>query len=204
LPCYDTTNVNETHYFAISPLPSGTLRLSYDDCLEEIGKLSELFCTLCYAQCHAHAYNERFLKMIVGLRLGLFLCVCLGLAYWVFCGPPFEKRFALCYRIVVCPSCPVCDVGVLSLNGWMDQVETWRAGRPRPTPHGVRWGPAPLPQRGTVPPQFSAQTAGWIKMPLGTKVGLGPGHIVLEGDPAPQTGAQQPIFGPRQLCLVNI
>ena len=25
----------------------------------------------------------------------------------------------------------------------------------------------------------------WIKMPLGTKVGLGPGHIVLQGDPAP-------------------
>ena len=25
------------------------------------------------------------------------------------------------------------------------------------------------------------QTAGWIKMPLGTKVGLGPGHMVLDG-----------------------
>jgi len=39
-------------------------------------------------------------------------------------------------------------------------------------------------------PQFSAhvcygQTAGWIKMPLGGEVGLGPGHIVLDGDPAP-------------------
>jgi len=35
------------------------------------------------------------------------------------------------------------------------------------------------PKRGTAPPQFSAnvrcdQTAGWIKMPLGTDVGLGP------------------------------
>ena len=30
-------------------------------------------------------------------------------------------------------------------------------------------------------------------MPLGTEVGLGPGHIVLDGDPAlPQKGAQQP------------
>jgi len=27
--------------------------------------------------------------------------------------------------------------------------------------------------------------AGWIKMPLGTEVGLGPGHSVLDGDPAP-------------------
>ena len=28
------------------------------------------------------------------------------------------------------------------------------------------------------------QTVGWIKMPLGMEVGLGPGDIVLEGDPA--------------------
>jgi len=25
---------------------------------------------------------------------------------------------------------------------------------------------------------------GWIKMPVGTEVDLGPGHIVLDGDPA--------------------
>jgi len=56
-------------------------------------------------------------------------------------------------------------------------------------------------------PQFSAdvycgQTAGWIKMPVGMEVGLGPGHIVLDGDPAllsPQKEAQPPIFGP---CLL--
>jgi len=29
------------------------------------------------------------------------------------------------------------------------------------------------------------QTAGWIKMPLGTEVGLDPGDIVLDGDPVP-------------------
>ena len=27
--------------------------------------------------------------------------------------------------------------------------------------------------------------AGWIKMPLGMEVGLGPGDFVLDGDPAP-------------------
>jgi len=27
------------------------------------------------------------------------------------------------------------------------------------------------------------QNVGWIKIPLGTEVGLGPGHIVLDGDP---------------------
>jgi len=37
-------------------------------------------------------------------------------------------------------------------------------------------------------------------MPLGTEIGLGPGHIVLDGDPAlPGNGAKQPpLFGP---CL---
>jgi len=35
-----------------------------------------------------------------------------------------------------------------------------------------------------------ASTAGWIKMPLGIEVGLSPGHMVLDGDPAafPQRG----------------
>jgi len=41
------------------------------------------------------------------------------------------------------------------------------------------------------------QTVGQIKMKLGMQLGLGPGHIVLDGDPAalPQR-AQPPIFGP--------
>jgi len=34
-------------------------------------------------------------------------------------------------------------------------------------------------------PMYYGQTAGRIKMPLGTDVGLGPGHIVLDGDSAP-------------------
>jgi len=32
---------------------------------------------------------------------------------------------------------------------------------------------------------YCGQTVGRIKMKLGTQVGLGPGHIVLDGDPAP-------------------
>ena len=42
------------------------------------------------------------------------------------------------------------------------------------------------------------QTAGGIKMKLSMQVyGLGPGHVVLDGDPAPlPRGAQPPIFGP--------
>jgi len=46
-------------------------------------------------------------------------------------------------------------------------------------------------------PQFSAhvycsQTAEWIKMPVGTKVGLGPGNIVLYADPVPSPKGHRP------------
>ena len=50
-----------------------------------------------------------------------------------------------------------------------------------------------IPQKkGTAQTQFLAhvycgQMAGWIKMPLGTEVNLGPGDIVLDGDPATPT-----------------
>ena len=57
-----------------------------------------------------------------------------------------------------------------------------------------------LPQKkGTAAPYFSAhvycgQTAGWIRISLCTEVGLGPGDIVLDVDPAPppHKRAQQP------------
>jgi len=40
-----------------------------------------------------------------------------------------------------------------------------------------------------------------VLWPNGMQVGLGPGHIVLDGDPAPlpQKGAEPPIFGPHLL-----
>jgi len=46
------------------------------------------------------------------------------------------------------------------------------------------------PQNGGGAPKFSAhvycgQTPGWIKMALGTEVGLGPGDFVFNGDPVP-------------------
>jgi len=68
-------------------------------------------------------------------------------------GRPFVKRFALCYRTVVCLSVTLV---------------------------------------------YCSQTVGWIKMPLGTELGLGPGHIVLDRNPAsPRKGAQQtPTFRP--------
>ena len=91
---------------------------------------------------------------------------------------------------------------ILQPNDLMDQYETWHGGTPRPRRHCVRRRPSPLSPKGHSP-QFSAhvccgQTAGWIKMPVGTEVALGPGHIVSDGDQVPSPkGAQQPSsFGP--------
>jgi len=58
------------------------------------------------------------------------------------------------------------------------------------------------PKKGEEPPIFGPcllwKTTGCIKMPLGMEVGLGPGHIVLDGDTAPpKKGAA--IFDP---CLL--
>jgi len=92
---------------------------------------------------------------------------------------------------------PIFGPCLLWPNGWMDQDATWYEGRPRPRPHCVRW-PAPLlssKKRGTAapPPIFSpclcGQTAAWIKIQLSIVVGLGPGHIVLDGNPAPHFSA---------------
>ena len=84
----------------------------------------------------------------------------------------------------VCLSClSVHDVGVLWPNGWMDQDETWHAGRPRTWPHCVSWGPSsPSPKWAQPLPQFlvhicCGQLAGWIKTPLGMEVCLGSGTL---------------------------
>jgi len=76
--------------------------------------------------------------------------------YFSFLGLPFVKRFALCYRTIVCP---VCDVGgfvAKRLDGSRCHL-TW-----------------------------------WC---------LDPGHIVLDGDPAPlRKGAQHPLFSVHICC----
>jgi len=98
--------------------------------------------------------------------------------------PPFPKNRAESHPTNFGP-CLLCQ------NGWMDQDATWYGGRPRPTRHCFRWRPSsPFPKRGTKPRNcrpivYCGQTAAWNKMPLGMVVGLGPGHIVLDGDPAP-------------------
>jgi len=81
-------------------------------------------------------------------------------------------------------------------NGWMDQDATLYGSRPRPRQHCVRWGPSSPPPRKKIWGHRSPLTfrpcivTKWldrsrIKMPLGMEVGLGHGHTVLDGDPAP-------------------
>jgi len=47
------------------------------------------------------------------------------------------------------------------------------------------------------------QTVGWIKMKLGTEVGLDPGDIVLDGAQFPQKGAQQPTSAAAKLLFLH-
>ena len=82
----------------------------------------------------------------------------------------------------------VSNVRALWPNGRTDQDVTWRAGRPRPWPHCVRWGPSSPSPKGYSPhpifgPYLLRQMAAWIKMPLGMEQGLSPGDFVLDGNP---------------------
>jgi len=63
------------------------------------------------------------------------------------------------------------------------------------SPYAYATGPLPCLSVMLV---YCDQTVGWIKMPLGMEVGLGPGHIVLDSNPAPPTerGTAAPTFRP--------
>jgi len=49
---------------------------------------------------------------------------------------------------------------------------------------------------------YYGETVGWINMSVGTEVGLAPGHIVLDGDPAPppRKGLSSPHFLAHVCC----
>jgi len=102
-------------------------------------------------------------------------------------------------------SSPIFGLCLLRPHSWMDQDASWYGGGPQSMPHCARCGPSSRRKKGESP-QFLAhvycgQTAGWIKMPLGTEIDLHPGGFVLDGDPAhlPKKGRSPPIFGP---CLL--
>ena len=86
----------------------------------------------------------------------------------------------------------------------MDQDATWYGG--------IELGPGDIvyrrrpssPSRKGGAQQFAhnfrsmycGQTSGWIKVPLGTEVALGPGHIVLDADQPLPKRAKPPNFRP--------
>ena len=47
---------------------------------------------------------------------------------------------------------------------------------------------------------YRGQTAGWMKMPLGTEVGLGTGDIVLDGELAPPPKKGEGQFSAHVCC----
>jgi len=129
-----------------------------------------------------------WIKMSLGTEVGL------GPSHIVLDGRPRFRQKG--------HSPPIFGACLLWPTGWMDQYATCYRARPLPKRHCVTWRPSSAPKKRHSPHFLShvycGQTAGWIKMPLDTKVGLGPGHIVLDGDPAPQRGTY-PIFSP---CLL--
>ena len=102
---------------------------------------------------------------------------------------------------------PIFGSHLLWPNGCMDQDGTWYGGRRRPTRHCIRCGPSYSQKKGTPAPSnfwpmSCGRTAGWMKTPLGTEVDLSPGHIVLDGVPAPAKGALQPPPSFRPMSIV--
>ena len=103
------------------------------------------------------------LRSVVAFRPWTFLCVLWATGCILSCvcflgdrsktvRPMPSDRCPVCLHV-----CPVCDVGVLWPNGWMDQDKTWHAGRPQPQPHCVSWHPSSPPQKkrgGSPPPNF--------------------------------------------------
>jgi len=114
-------------------------------------------------------------------------------------GRPFVKRFALCYRTIVCPVLSVLSVTLVYCGQTVGLIKMKLASQ-------VGFGPgrivldedlAPPLQKWNRAPQSSTnaycgQTAAWIKMPLGMEVGL--------GDTVPPSQKGHPFFSALAYC----
>ena len=95
-------------------------------------------------------------------------------------------------HVLSCPVClSVCD-GVLWSNGWMDQDETWHAGRPR------SWPDSHLPPKGAQPPIFGPWPNGCVQQDTTWYGGRPqPRWRIRWGSSSPSPKeAHPPIFGP--------
>ena len=68
---------------------------------------------------------------------------------------------------------PILGTYLLCPNGYIDKYATWYGSRPQHKRHCVKWGPrSPSSEKGPSPPISAhvccSQTAGWMKMALGT------------------------------------
>ena len=120
-------------------------------------------------------------------------------AYWAFWAAVCKT--VRLYAIGPLSVLSVCNVGVLWPNGWnLD-------GSRCPGNIVLDGDPAPPAKGAQQFPHFLAhvhygQTAGWIKMPLSTKVGLGPGHILYWT--LPQKGGTAPNFRPMSVVVKRL
>jgi len=134
------------------------------------------------------AQSPNFLPLPIGTKVGVASCHIVLVSR----GPNSSTRGGG-------RSAPAFGPCLLWPNGWMDQGGNWHGDRPRPRPHFARWGPGcPLQKRGHPLPKYHVycgQTAGCIRIPLGTEVGLGLCHIVRWGPSSPRKGHRPPIFG---------
>ena len=128
-------------------------------------------------------------------------------------GRTFVKRFTLCYRTVVRPVCPrtVRDVGVL----WPDGLGChliWMLASVQATlcSMGTQLS-APKKEGGTAhnfrPMSVVAMANGWMVQDATWYggIGLGLGHIVLDGDSAPpKRGTAAPTFRPMSIVAKRL
>jgi len=106
---------------------------------------------LCYM--HTHFYHTWHSTCVPQLLCLLILhCFPDTVTYWwkITFWATICKRVRQTVRPVLLLSCPVCDVGVLWPNGWMDQDATWHGDRPRPG-HIVLDGDPALSKRVRAP-----------------------------------------------------
>jgi len=102
---------------------------------------------------------------------------------------------------------PIFGPCLLCPNAWMDPDATRYVCRPRPNRHCVRWGPISHSPKGAQPPIFGPYLLwpnGWMDEDATWygSIHLGPGHIVLDGDPACPTreGHSGPLFLAHAYC----
>ena len=123
---------------------------------------------LSIAESHKHTRRVPLLSSVSLSPLARSLFLCLCSGVWV-CWVIFRRPLQVTVRPTPRDRCPICPVCL----SFCPSV------------------------RLSVTLVYCGQTVGWIKMPLGTEVDLGPGHIVLDGDPSCPTerGTAAPVFG---------